>query len=358
MSTDVPQPFTLDLADPAATDLAATGGKGSSLAHLAAAGLPVPEGFHVTTGAYRAAVAGAPQLAIVEAAAQVDPDRPETHEAAAARIAEVFAGLEVPEEVSDAVRAGYSSLRGPALSRLAASDPAVAVRSSATAEDLPGMSFAGQQDSYLNIRGEEALLRAVRDCWASLWTARAIGYRARHAISADEVALAVVVQHLVNADAAGVLFTLDPMTGSRDHVLINASWGLGEAVVGGRVTPDTYLVARVGGTVRRTVSTKEIRTVRTDEGTRDEPVPTELRDAPSLTDEQASGLADLGIRIEELYGTPMDVEWAVHDGAPFVLQARPVTGEPAADPRRRGDMGRPGQNTGFPPVTPSTVPET
>ncbi|MGI5188785.1 PEP/pyruvate-binding domain-containing protein [Promicromonospora sp. CA-289599] len=339
MSTDVPQPFVLDLADPAATDLATTGGKGSSLARLAAAGLPVPEGFIVTTDAYRAAVAGAPQRAIVEAAAQVDPDRPETHEGAAAQIAEVFADLEIPAEVADAVRVGYSSLRIETQCGLGASDLAVAVRSSATAEDLPGMSFAGQQDSYLNIR-EEALLRAVRDCWASLWTARAIGYRARHGIPAEEVSLAVVVQQMVLADAAGVLCTVDPMTGSRDWVVINAAWGLGEAVVGGQVNPDTFLVARVGGVVKSTVSTKEVRTVRTDEGTRNEPVPAELRRRPSLTDVQAAHLAALGARIEELYEAPVDVEWAVHGGRPFILQARPVTGVATVE------VLEPGQNTG------------
>ncbi|MFI8525236.1 PEP/pyruvate-binding domain-containing protein [Promicromonospora sukumoe] len=337
MSTDVTHSFTLPLDDPTAVELAVTGGKGSSLARLAAAGLPVPGGFHVTTDAYRSAVAGPPQQAILAAARDVDPDRPETHEAAAARIAEVFTALEVPEPLADAVRAGYASLRaaggfpdgaagGSTAGSAPAVEPAVAVRSSATAEDLPGMSFAGQQDSFLNIRGEGALLRAVRDCWASLWTARAIAYRARRGIPADEVMLAVVVQRLVDADAAGVLFTVDPMTGSRDRVLINAAWGLGEAVVGGRVTPDTFYVARAGGAVERAVSTKEVRTVRTADGTRDEPVPAALRDRPSLTDEQAVRLAALGIRIEELYGVAMDVEWALHDGTPSVLQARPVTG--------------------------------
>ncbi|MFE7504875.1 PEP/pyruvate-binding domain-containing protein [Promicromonospora sp. NPDC057488] len=332
MSTEVTHSFTLPLADPAAAELATTGGKGASLARLATAGLPVPDGFHVTTDAYRAAVAGAPQEAIVAAARDVDPDRPETHEAAAARIAEVFAALEVPRTVADAVRAGYGGLRTSGGSPDGVPDAApdgglaVAVRSSATAEDLPGMSFAGQQDSFLDVRGADAVLGAVRDCWASLWTARAIGYRARHGIPADDVALAVVVQRLVDADAAGILFTVDPMTGSRDRVLINAAWGLGEAVVGGQVTPDTYLVARVGGAVERTVSTKEVRTVRTGAGTRNEPVPAELRDRPALTDAQAARLAALGVRIEELYGVAMDVEWALHDGEPAVLQARPVTG--------------------------------
>ncbi|MGW2092479.1 PEP/pyruvate-binding domain-containing protein [Promicromonospora sukumoe] len=328
MSTDVTHSFTLPLDDPAAVDLALTGGKGSSLARLAAAGLPVPSGFHVTTDAYRSVVAGAPQQAILAAAGEVDPDRPEAHEAAAVRIAEIFAALEIPEPLADAVRAGYASLR--AVDGITAgstdAEPAVAVRSSATAEDLPGMSFAGQQDSFLNVMGEDALLRAVRDCWASLWTARAIGYRARHGIPADDVTLAVVVQRLVDAEAAGVLFTVDPMTGSRDRVLINAAWGLGEAVVGGQVTPDTFFVARAGGAVERAVSTKEVRTVRTADGTRTDAVPAALRDQPSLTDEQAVRLAGLGVRIEELYGVAMDVEWAVHDGTPAVLQARPVTG--------------------------------
>ncbi|MDR7383257.1 PEP/pyruvate-binding domain-containing protein [Promicromonospora iranensis] len=325
MSTHVAQPFVLELADPAATDLATTGGKGSSLARLAAAGLPVPGGFHVTTDAYRAAVRGAPQHVIVEAAGLVDPGRPETYEAAAARIAQVFAELEIPGAVADAVRAGHSRLHP-------AGTGALAVRSSATAEDLPGMSFAGQQDSYLNIRGEEALLRAVRDCWSSLWTARAIGYRARHGIPADGVALAVVVQDLVDADAAGVLFTVDPMTGSRDSVLINAAWGLGAAVVSGQVTPDTFLVARLGGAVGTTISTKDVRTVRSEDGTRNEPVPAELRELPSLTDAQAADLAALGTRIEELYEVAVDVEWAVRDGRSFVLQARAVTGAAGRQP--------------------------
>ena len=183
VSTDVPQPLALDLADPAATDLATTGGKGSSLARLAAAGLPVPGGFHVTTAAYRAAVAGAPQRAVVEAASHVDPDRPETHEAAAARIAEVFAGLEIPAAVADAVRAGYSRLRSGER-RSSPPSPCAPRRRPRTCR---GCRSPASRTRSSNIRGEEALLRAVRDCWASLWTARAIGYRARHGIPADEV---------------------------------------------------------------------------------------------------------------------------------------------------------------------------
>jgi phosphoenolpyruvate synthase/pyruvate phosphate dikinase len=174
---------TLALADPGA-ELEIVGGKGESLARLARAGLPVPAGFHVTTGAYRDFVA---RHDLREAILSGD----------AGEIQELFAAREMPRDIADDIRAAYAGLIG---------NPAVAVRSSATAEDLPGMSFAGQQDSYLNIRGADQVLDAVKRCWASLWTERAIAYRDRHGIPREEVAIAVVVQELVPADAAGVMF--------------------------------------------------------------------------------------------------------------------------------------------------------
>lgn len=222
----------------------------------------------------------------------------------------------MPRETAEEILAAYTKL---------GDDVPVAVRSSATAEDLPDMSFAGQQDTYLNIRGD-ALLDAVRRCWASLWTARAIAYRAGNGVPHDDVALAVVVQELVPADAAGILFTADPVTGARDRVVINASWGLGEAVVGGQVTPDTVVVGKTGGdVVEEHVGDKAVMTVRTPGGTHEEPVPEELRHRPVLDRAQAVRLARLGTEIEELYGTAMDVEWAVHDGTFFIVQARPIT---------------------------------
>src|ERR687886_879158 len=163
------------------------------------------------------------------------------------------------------------------------------------------MSFAGQQETYLNVRGEERLLAAVKRCWASLWTARAIGYRAHHNIRPEEVSLAVVVQELVPADVAGILFTANPITGARDEVMINAAWGLGEAIVGGLVTPDNVVVdKRTGAVVREEIADKAAMTVRTAEGTRDEPVPAGRRTQPALTPGQAAELARLGARIEEL----------------------------------------------------------
>ncbi|MBF6328129.1 PEP/pyruvate-binding domain-containing protein [Nocardia transvalensis] len=315
--------YALPLADAAAT-LAVAGGKGSSLARLAAADLPVPPGFHVTTSAYRRFVADdGLHERILAAARQAEPDRPETWDSVAEAIADLIAAQPIPQDVAEAVEESYQQL----------GDVAVAVRSSATAEDLPDNSFAGQQESYLNIRGAEAVLQAVKRCWASLWTARAIGYRARHRIAADEIALAVVVQQLVPAEAAGIAFTADPVTGARDRVLINAAWGLGEAVVGGQVTPDTIVVAKdEGAIVRQDIADKRTMTVRTPDGTREQDVPDDRRREPALSAGAALELARLALRIEQLYERPMDIEWALHDGQVFIVQARPVTALPDAAP--------------------------
>ncbi|MFI9550191.1 PEP/pyruvate-binding domain-containing protein [Nonomuraea endophytica] len=286
--------------DDVAADLASVGGKGASLARMARAGLPVPGGFHISTAAYRAFVA-----AFLD---ELDPADP-------GHVAALFARHAVPEEIATEVREAYAAL---------GEDVPVAVRSSATAEDLPDLSFAGQQDTYLNVRGD-ALLEAVKRCWPSLWNARAIAYRDQHGVPHDEVALAVVVQELVDADASGIMFTADPITGDRDTTVINASWGLGEAVVGGQVTPDTITLVH-GAVTRATTADKTVMTVRTPTGTGDRPVPDELRRVPVLTQREAVELAALGARVRELYGVPMDVEWARHDGAYAILQARPITG--------------------------------
>ncbi|WP_326637673.1 PEP-utilizing enzyme [Streptosporangium sp. NBC_01755] len=304
---------TLPLDDEAA-DLALAGGKGASLARLARAGLPVPGGFHVTTDAYLDFVSrDGLNDQIMAAVSGMPPEEASRH------IAALFAARQMPAETAAEIRAAHA--------RLGANVP-VAVRSSATSEDLPDMSFAGQQDTYLNVRAD-ALPDAVSRCWASLWTARAIAYRAANGVPHDGVALAVVVQELVEADAAGVLFTANPLTGARDQVVINASWGLGEALVGGQVTPDTVVVGKAAGAdgeiAEEHIGDKTVMTVRTPGGTRAEPVPEELRRRRVLDREQALLLARLATEIEKLYGTAMDVEWARRDGAFLVLQARPIT---------------------------------
>jgi pyruvate,water dikinase len=259
--------LVLPLADPAA-DLETVGGKGASLAKLAAAGLPVPDGFHLTTHAYRRFTEG------LDAETRAGLGGEDATLAA-------FERLDMPEDIADAIRAALPP--GP-----------VAVRSSATAEDLPDLSFAGQHDTFLDVSGDD-VLTAVKRCWASLWTARAVAYRARNDIT--DVALAVVVQEMVPADAAGVLFTANPVTGVRTETVVNAAPGLGEALVAGTVTPDEYVVSADGVTRRGSL----------------------------LSDAQVAELAALGARIQDLYGVPMDVEWAVADGRIAVLQARPIT---------------------------------
>src|SRR5438067_4068792 len=311
-------PWVLALDDPAAI-LEQVGGKGASLARLAAAGLPVPPGFHVTTDAYRRFVReNGLQEKILAMVSTVTTDQPNTLEEASRQIGRLFAQGSIPAEIAATIREAYATL--------GSSDLPVAVRSSATAEDLPELSFAGQQETYLNMRGEAMVLDAIKRCWASLWTARAIGYRARSGIAHEEVSLAVVVQELVLADAAGILFTANPLTGERDQVMINAAWGLGEAIVGGLVTPDTMVADKASGTIaKEEITEKKSMTVRPPEGTDEEPVPVDKRTAAVLTAEQAAELARLGTRIEQLYGQPMDIEWAMKDGSFFIVQARPIT---------------------------------
>ena len=220
------------------SDIDQAGGKGANLGELTRAGLPVPPGFVVVTAAYRAYVAGH-QLAEKVAVLASPKDDPAGYDEASAQIRALFS-----DEVSDTLRTeiadAYAAL---------GEDVPVAVRSSATAEDLPEASFAGQQDTYLNVCGLEDLLTAVRDCWASLWTARAMAYRARQGIDPASVSLAVVVQQMVDADSAGVMFTANPSNGRRDETVISAAWGLGESVVSGSVNTDNFVVHTPDGTV-------------------------------------------------------------------------------------------------------------
>ena len=313
--------FILPL-DELGADLERVGGKGASLARLMNAGLPVPDGFHITTDAYRCFVAvNELQTIIDDALGQVDLAKLVTLEKASAQIRHAFLVAEIPGDVAAAIAGAYGDLRG--------SKPPVAVRSSATAEDLPEASFAGQQESYLNVGGAENVLEATKKCWSSLWTARAIGYRARQGLASSGVALAVVVQELVPAEAAGILFTVDPLHGNRDQVQISAAWGLGDAVVGGRVTPDDYAVDKETGRVlKRQIADKKVMTVCMDGATVDQPVPANLRRVPVLENADLEELARLGVAIEALYGMPMDIEWALADGAFAIVQARPVTALP------------------------------
>jgi rifampicin phosphotransferase len=299
-------------------DIDQAGGKGANLGELTRAGLPVPSGFVVVTDAYRAFVAEH-QLQEKITALAAAGDSPGGYDEASDQIRALFT-----DEVSDTLRAeiadAYAAL---------GEDVPVAVRSSATAEDLPEASFAGQQDTYLNVRGLADLLVAVRDCWASLWTARAMAYRAHQGIDPASVRLAVVVQQMVEADSAGVMFTANPSNGRRDETVISAAWGLGESVVSGSVNTDNLVVHTPDGRVLSSeTADKTVMTGYAEQRTQERPVPEDQRLRPVLSEAEAAELAAYGTRIENHYGAPQDIEWARKDGKFWILQARPITALP------------------------------
>ena len=299
------------------------GGKGRSLAKMSNAGFNVPSGFHLTADAYRAFVAeNNLQDQIVSLAKPALDNGWVTFEPASAAIQKLITSCEISEAIASQLRQAYASL---------GSDPAVAVRSSANAEDLPGLSFAGQQETYLNVKGGNALLKAVRNCWASLWTAQAISYRHENDIEQGSVAMAVVVQIMVPADVAGILFTANPATGERTEMIVNASFGLGEAVVGGQVTPDTFVVDRESKNVKETMIGPKEQMIVSDgeQGTKLTDVKVADRDQSSLSDALLNDLVELALKVEKNYdGLPQDIEWAIVDGKISMLQSRPITNLP------------------------------
>lgn len=302
-------------------DIDQAGGKGANLGELTRAGFPVPPGFVIVTDAYRAYVAEH-QLADKIAALAAPTDAAGGYESASEQIRALFA-----DEISDVLRVEIADAYAPL-----GEDVPVAVRSSATAEDLPEASFAGQQDTYLNVRGLDDLLLAVRDCWASLWTARALAYRARQGMDPAAVSLAVVVQHMVDAQAAGVMFTANPGNGHRDEAVISAAWGLGESVVSGSVNTDNVVVRKSDGTVLSSeTANKAVMTVRAEQRTQEQPVPPDQRQQSVLSESDAAELAAYGTGIESHYGIPQDIEWARADGQFFIVQARPITALPEAE---------------------------
>jgi len=204
--------------------------------------------------------------------------------------------------------------------------PSVAVRSSALDEDGAGASFAGQHETYLNVVGAQAVAEAVARCWASVRSSRALQYRRQHGFALDGFRIAVLIQQLVHADVSSVMFSANPVTGNRDEVMINASWGLGESIVGGTVTPDTYVVRKADmATVSRRIAEKRRMTVMATDGTCEVEVPRFLRMQPTLGQEQLMEMAQLGVALERRMGHPVDVECAYHAGKLFLLQCRPIT---------------------------------
>jgi phosphohistidine swiveling domain-containing protein len=297
-------------------DLATVGGKGANLGEMSRAGFPVPPGFCITTEAYRVFVrqGGAEALSALDG---LQPDLASVRQAGE-QVRKRLEDVPMPPDIAQAVVEAWEAL-GPARP--------YAVRSSATAEDLPDASFAGQQDTILNVIGREALLQAVRRCWISLFTDRAILYRLEHGFAHREVELSVVVQRMVLPEVAGILFTADPITGNRRLVSIDAGFGLGEALVSGKVSADLYHVdARTGKLASKRIAEKHLAIRPLPEGgTVEELLPVEKRKEPALRDAEAEELAELGLRIAAHYGRPQDIEWCREGGELFVVQARPIT---------------------------------
>lgn len=299
------------------------GGKGANLGRMVAAGLPVPPGFVVPTDVYREFVTAAGlDATVAETADGLDYGDAEKLEQATAGLREKFVAAAVPSAVEQAILAAYAEL---------GEDAYVAVRSSGTAEDTAEASFAGLHDTYLDIRGDAQVLDAVKRCWASLWTARATAYRDRMGFPHGEASLAVVVQAMIESDVAGVMFTANPLNGATDETVINASWGLGEAVVSGIVTPDEFVLSNAKlSTRRQNLGSKEREIVRDPDnasGTVEREVTRERQQEPTLDGEQLRRLGALGQRITRYYGRkPQDIEWALAGGELYVLQSRDVTG--------------------------------
>jgi pyruvate, water dikinase len=331
--TPADTPYSHPLAGLCRDDEPRYGGKSASLGELLAADIPVPPGFALSTAAFQAFIEQAGlKGTISEAIAGVEPGEVDRIGAAADTISRAMRFARVPDQLRDELASRYRELAAEA----GVTDPPVAVRSSALGEDSQDATFAGQQETYLWVRGVQHVCDAVRDCWVSLYSPTAISYRARLGHAQTDAAMGVTVQLMVDAERSGVMFTCNPVSGDPSMVAINASWGLGLAVVGGEVTPDDYLVSKVTReVVREHVSSKHVEyvpdpggrgTVRVD-------VPAERRDVRCLDEQSLAALVDIARRVERHFGAHQDIEWAIARSGErpenlMVLQSRPVTALP------------------------------
>ncbi|RJS67810.1 phosphoenolpyruvate synthase [Candidatus Bathyarchaeota archaeon] len=313
-------------------DIPLVGGKNANLGEMTKAGIPVPPGFAITAYAYQKFLK---ETGIAEKIYQTiketvtDPNDPKQYEEASKKVRQLIESTPMPKEIEEAIRNAYAELS----KKTKMVDVFVAVRSSATAEDLPDASFAGQQETYLNVRGADELLEKTIKCWSSLFTPRAIFYRTQKGFRHEDVLISVGVQKMVNAKAAGVAFTINPVTGDRSQIVIEGNWGLGESVVSGAVTPDDYIVdKKTLKVIDKRIAKKTVEYIRDPETgkTIHAEVPPERQNQPCLTDEEILRLAELAKRIEEHYGRPQDIEWAIDKDLPFpenvfIVQSRPET---------------------------------
>jgi pyruvate,water dikinase len=300
-------------------DVPLAGGKGANLGDMFQAGLPVPPGFVISAPAYRQVVQQADlENRISDLLLDLDRSVCEQLQNVEPLIRDLFTDVPIPAALEDAIVSCYRQLGDEVL---------VAVRSSATAEDLAGASFAGQQETLLNVFGAEALLRAVRRCWSSLFTSQAIFYRYQQGFDDSQVSMGVVVQRMVNSDKSGVSFTVDPVLRNHYQMVIEGVWGLGEGIVSGQITPDHYKLDRETYEISfEFIPDKQTMFCQDGlSGVVVQPVPAERVSARVLNDDELRRLVDLGNQVEDHFGCPQDIEWTVEDGVIYLLQSRPIT---------------------------------
>jgi len=313
-------------------DVPLVGGKNANLGEMINAGIPVPPGFAITAYAYKKFIT---ETGISEKIYEiikekvVDPNNPEQYEQASKEIRKLIEATSMPKEIENEIRKAYKQLS----KKVGVVELSVAVRSSATAEDLPDASFAGQQETFLNVSGESEVLEKVKKCWSSLFTPRAIFYRTQKGFPHEKVLISVAIQKMVNSRSAGVMFTINPVTGDRNQIVIEGNWGLGESVVSGSVSPDNFIVDKNNfNIVEKHISTKTVEYIRDPKTgkTIHATITSERQNAPCLSDEEIVYLAKLAKRIEEHYGRPQDIEWAIDKDGKFpdnifIVQSRPET---------------------------------
>ena len=311
-----------------AADPKLVGGKFSNLAKLYAAGVRVPLGFAVSTSAFRLLVDDL-RGNIEPSLTTLDFQNVTSIETVSRRISEVIRGSKLPHEAENNVREAYRELGRKA--EYGGGGVPVAVRSSATAEDLAEASLAGQHETYLWVKGEDQIMNYIKECWASLFSARSLTYRHVNRIDSFEVDMGVVIQNMVNSSRSGVMFTLNPKNGDLSKIFIESSWGLGEAIVGGLVTPDSFMVDKVTLEILEKCASSKLKEIITvNDHIQEVEVPKDRREILSLNDDEVTELSRLGKSIEAMYGSPQDIEWAI-DASPkfpenvFILQARPET---------------------------------
>jgi len=302
-------------------DIPLVGGKGANLGEMASFGIPVPEGFVVTSKAYFDFLReNKLELKIKDVLEKINPQDPQSFNEASGKIKKLILGGKISPQLAKEIIDNYLKLGGLLKNAL------VAIRSSATAEDLPTASFAGQQASFLNIKGEANVLEKVKECWASLFEPRAIFYRQEKGFDHLKVGLAVVIQKMVPAEVSGVMFTCDPVTNQKNRIVIEAIWGLGEYLVQGKVTPDFYLLDKNSLEIlEKRIAKQTIQLIKVGTLNKQTTVPKKLQDKRKLTDKQIVELAKIGKKIHQHYFFPQDIEWTFYKGKFWIVQARPVT---------------------------------